>query len=417
MLHRSGKGIPGKMNPKQGPPSAPSPSAKPPVPINEGWSWHNPQIRALIYQVLVLFGVIIFVYLIFRNTQINLQKQNIASGFSFLQKEAAFEIGESPFAYTSADSYLLAFGVGLLNTLKVSLVGIFLSVFLGTIVGLARISHNWLVRSFAGAYVEVIRNIPLLLQLFFWYALLSDGLPAVRDAMQPLPGIFLSQRGLVFPVLKSHTTYTLIGYAILLILFGLFFLRKWAQKRQDKTGLIFPFYTVAISSILVIPLLLWLIGGRPWLWEVPVVEGFNFVGGVTLSPEFLSLTLGLTLYTGAFVAEIVRSGIQAINQGQVEAALSLGLKRNLVLRLVILPQALRVIIPPLTGQMLGLTKNSSLAVAIGYPDFVSVANTSMNQTGQAIECVALIMLVYLTLSLTTSLFMNMYNERVKLVER
>jgi general L-amino acid transport system permease protein len=356
-------------------------------------------------------------YYLFTNTLANLERQNIATGFGFFAKEASFEIGESPISYSAADTYARALLVGVLNTIKVSFIGIILTVILGTFVGIARLSKNWLVAKLAGIYIEVMQDIPVLLQLVFWYAVFYDTFPSPRQALNPIKGVFLCNRGMAFAVPEPHPVY---GYMALVFLAGclaVWVLRRWAKKRQEKTGQYFPVFLVSLAILLVLPLATWLLGGAPLKMNVPKLVGFNFEGGTTLSPEFAALLLGLVLYTAAFVAEIVRAGIQAISRGQVEAAMSMGLKPGQVLRLVILPQALRVIIPPLTSQMLNLTKNSTLAIAIGFPDFVSVANTTINQTGQAIEGVGMIMVVYLFFSLSTSAFMNWYNKRVALVER
>jgi general L-amino acid transport system permease protein len=379
--------------------------------------WHDPTKRAIIYQVVVLGVVGMVAYYLFTNTLANLERQNIATGFGFFTKEASFEIGESPISYSAADTYARALLVGVLNTVKVSFIGIILTVILGTFVGIARLSRNWLVAKLAAIYIEVMQDIPVLLQLVFWYAVFYDTFPSPRQALNPIGGVYLCNRGMIFAVPEPHPVY---GYMALAFLAGciiVWLLRRWAKKRQEKTGQIFPVFLVSIMIILALPLATWLLGGAPLKMNVPKLVGFNFEGGTTFSPEFAALLLGLVLYTAAFVAEIVRAGIQAIGRGQVEAAMSLGLKPGQVLRLVILPQSLRVIIPPLTSQMLNLIKNSTLAIAIGFPDFVSVANTTINQTGQAIEGVGMIMVVYLFFSLSTSALMNWYNKKVALVER
>jgi general L-amino acid transport system permease protein len=307
--------------------------------------------RSWFYQAGLLAAAGLVLWFFASNAAQNLETRKIASGFAFLWREAGFEIGETGLlAYDAADSYLRALGVGLWNTFRVAAIGVTLATVLGTLIGLARLSPNWLLARLAAAYVEVVRNVPLLVQLFFWYALISENLPGPRQALQPLPGVYLSNRGIVFPT---------------------------------------P-------------------------WSTPELSGFNFVGGLTLTPEFAALLTGLVTYTAAFIGEIVRAGVLSVGRGQVEAARSIGLTRRGALRYVILPQALRLIVPPLTSQYLNLAKNSSLAVAIGYPDLVSIANTTMNQTGQAIEGIAIIMAVYLTISLSISAFMNWYNRRVAL---
>jgi general L-amino acid transport system permease protein len=379
--------------------------------------WNDPKKRAVIYQLATLCLVGLLGYYLFTNTVTNLQRQNIASGFSFLQKESAFEIGESLIPYSAADSYGRALLVGALNTLKVAFVGVVITLILGTIIGVARLSSNWLLARLAAAYIEVMQDIPILLQLFFWYALFYETLPSPRQAICPGAGIYLCNRGVAFTIPEAHPAHKYMLLAFIVGCVIAYLLRRWAKKRQALTGRYFPVFRVSLALVLGLPFLVWLAFGAPTALNAPKLVGFNFKGGLTVSPEFIALLLGLVLYTAAFVAEVVRAGIQSVSKGQTEAALSLGLRPVFVLNLVILPQALRVIIPPLTSQMLNLTKNSSLAVAIGFPDFVSVANTTMNQTGQAIEGVALIMAVYLVFSLSTSAFMNWYNKRVALVER
>lgn len=377
----------------------------------------DPKKRAILFQILVLAGVLLLAYYLVHNTVVNLHRQKIASGFGFLQKEASFEIGESPIPYSAADSYGKALLVGALNTIKVSFVGILLAVFLGTLVGIGRLSSNWLVAKLAAIYIEVMQDIPVLLQLFFWYAIFYEGLPSPREAISPVEGIFISNRGLAFPVPSADPSHKFMVLALVIAVIAVYFLRRWAKAHQERTGLFFPVFRVSAALIVGLPLAVWLGFGAPLKMDVPVLSGFNFQGGEVVSPEFTALLLGLVLYTAAFVAEIVRAGIQSVGKGQREAAMAVGLRPTLVLNLVILPQALRVIVPPLTSQMLNLTKNSSLAVAIGYPDFVSVANTTMNQTGQVVEGVAMIMAVYLFFSLSTSGFMNWYNKKIGLVER
>lgn len=379
--------------------------------------WYDPGKRSIIYQLGTLVMVGLLGYYLISNTTANLEKQSIATGFGFLKKEASFEIGEPLISYSAADTYARALIVGALNTLRVSFIGIILTIILGTFIGIARLSSNWLVSKLAAVYIEVFRNIPVLLQLFFWYAFFYELLPSPRQALNPVTGVFVSNRGLVFAVPESHPAHMYMVTAFVLGCLIVYALRRWAKKRQEKTGQPFPVFRVSIVIIIGLPLLAWWLGGAPTAMSVPKLKGFNFQGGMSLSPEFAALLLGLVLYTAAFVAEVVRAGIQAVSHGQTEAAMSIGLNPGQILSLVILPQALRVIIPPLTSQMLSLTKNSSLAVAIGYPDFVSVCGTAINQTGQAIEGVAMIMFVYLCFSLSTSAFMNWYNKKTALVER
>jgi general L-amino acid transport system permease protein len=379
--------------------------------------WRNPAIRGLVYQVLFVAAIVALGGFLVHNTLVNLHRQNIASGFGFLDREAAFGIGESLIPYSPADPYARAFLVGLLNTLYVAALGIVLATVLGTLMGIARLSGNWLIRKLAQVYVETFRNIPLLLQLFFWWGLLREIAPAPRQAWRPLPDIFVSNRGIAFPVPSSNPAYgwTALAFCVgVLVTIGI---SRWARQRQARTGEQFPIGWVGLALILGLPLVVLLGSGAPLNLHVPELKGFNFAGGHVVSPEFAALLLGLVVYTGTFIAEIVRAGILAVSWGQTEAAMALGLKPGQRMRLIVLPQALRVIVPPLTSQYLGLTKNSSLAVAIGYPDLVSIANTTINQTGQAVEGIAMIMAVYLTISLIISALMNIYNRAVALVER
>ena len=379
-------------------------------------SWNDPATRALAYQILALAVVGAGIWFLVHNTLHNLALRNIATGFGFLNREAGFAIGESVIAYGPADTYGRAVFVGVLNTLRVGLIALVAATILGVIIGVGRLSKNWLVARITSFYVEVMRNVPLLLQLFFWYALITENMPGPRQAHNPLPGVFISNRGLKVPALEGNSLdWMLAGLGLAIV--AIILLGHWGKKRQEATGRIFPLGRAAIGLLIGFPIIGWLVSGASLTLDMPALKGFNFSGGLTLSPEFAALLAGLVIYTSAFIAEVVRSGIQAVNNGQWEAAGSLGLPRAKVLRLVILPQALRVIIPPMTSQYLNLTKNSSLAVAIGYPDIVSVVNTTLNQTGQAIEGILIIMGAYLTVSLSISIFMNWYNKRIALVER
>ena len=379
--------------------------------------WRDPEKRAIVFQVVALLMVALVSYYLFSNTQANLERQSIATGFGFLDKEASFEIGESVIEYSAADTYADALLVGGLNTMKVSFIGIIFTVIIGTIVGIMRLSSNWLLAKLAAGYIEVMQNIPILLQLFFWYAIFYESFPAPRQALNPFSGLFLCNRGLILAVPEAHAAHAAMWWAFVVALAVGWGLNRWGRKRQVRTGQMFPAVRVTLGLVTLLPLLAWFVFGAPTAMDMPALQGFNFEGGITVSPEFSALLLGLVFYTAAFVAEIVRAGIQSVGSGQVEAAKAIGLRSGQVLHLVILPQALRVIIPPLTSQLLNLTKNSSLAIAIGFADFVAVTNTTINQTGQAIEGVALIMLVYLFFSLSTSLFMNWYNKKMALVER
>jgi len=379
--------------------------------------WRDEAKRAIVFQIIALLIVAAVSYYLYSNTQANLERQSIATGFGFLDKEASFEIGESLIEYSAADTYTRALAVGALNTLKVSFIGIVLTIILGTIIGIARLSTNWLISKLAAGYIEVMQNIPVLLQLFFWYAIFYEAFPSPRQALNPFSGLFFCNRGMIFAVPEAHAAHSAMGWIFLAVLIGGWFLNRWGYRRLELTGQPFPALRITAAAAILLPLLVWALYGAPTAMDMPELRGFNFQGGVTVSPEFSALLLGLVIYTSAFVAEIVRAGIQSVGRGQIEAAMAVGLRPGQVLHLVVLPQALRVIIPPLTSQMLNLTKNSSLAIAIGYADFVAVTNTMINQTGQAIEGVALIMLVFLFFSLSTSLFMNWYNKKMALVER
>ena len=384
---------------------------------DRGPRWSDPQIRSVVWQILFIGIVVALVAFLIHNTLVNLRRQNIASGFGFLDREAAFGIGESLIAYSPADTYARAFLIGLLNTLYVSALGIVLATVLGTVMGIARLSSNWLIRKLAQIYVETFRNIPLLLQLFFWWAMLRVSAPAPRQAWELLPGVLVSNRGFVYPVPTADPVHHWMLLAFVLGIAGAIAVSRWSKRRQALTGAQFPSGWVGAALVVGLPLLVFLAAGMPLVLDWPELKGFNFVGGGAVSPEFAALLLGLTVYTGSFIAETVRAGILAVSWGQSEAASALGLRPGQRMRLIVLPQALRVIVPPMTSEYLSLTKSSSLAVAIGYPDLVSIANTTMNQTGQAVEGIAMIMAVYLVISFLISLFMNLYNRAVALVER
>jgi general L-amino acid transport system permease protein len=381
------------------------------------FSLSDPVVRSIIYQVLAVAGILSVGWYLVSTTMENLEARQIASGFGFLDREAGFGIGDNVIPYSPADSYFRALIVGLFNTLVVAVIGVVLATILGTIIGIARLSRNWLISRAALTYIEFIRNLPLLLQLFFWWSVFRDIFPGPREALNPLPGVFLSSRGAMFPVPAAHPAHLWMFLALLLGIALAWAMARWAHRRQMATGQQFPVFGASAALIIGLPLVVFLAAGAPTELSLPELRGFNFAGGVTVTPELAALVIGLVTYTAAFIAEIVRSGIIAVSHGQTEAAAALGLPRGLILRLVVLPQALRVIVPPMTSQYLNLTKNSSLAVAIGYPDIVSIANTTINQTGQAVEGIAIIMLVFLTISLSISAFMNWYNKHIALVER
>lgn len=382
---------------------------------------NDPKVRGLVFQVLLIIAVGVMVWGGINNAAENLARAGISSGFDFFGERAGFDIGQTFIPYTNDSTYLRAFFVGLLNTMVVAIIGIFLATIIGFVVGLARLSKNYLVQKFATIYVEVLRNIPLLLQLLFWYKAVLSILPSPRQAGLEAGAevaFNINNRGLYIPRLVPEDGSSLIFYAFAIAVIAWFLIGRWAKKRQMATGQQFPVFLTGLAMVIGLPLVAFLVTGMPVSMEYASLQGFNMVGGWVIQPEFMALLLGLSLYTAAFIAEIVRAGILAVSRGQTEAAFALGLRPNLTSRLVIVPQAMRVIIPPLTSQFLNLTKNSSLAVAIGYPDLVSIfGGTVLNQTGQAVEVISITMLVYLTLSLLTSAFMNWFNSRVALVER
>jgi general L-amino acid transport system permease protein len=381
--------------------------------------YNDPKIRSLVYQVALCALVALAVYGAASNAITNLERAHIASGFGFWHNTAGFDISQTLIQYSAQTStYGRAFWVGLLNTLLVAALGIVIATILGFVIGIARLSKNWLVSKAATGYVETIRNIPLLLQLLFWYNAVLKALPELRDSFKIPGGVFLNNRGLFVPEPIFATPFKWVVIAVVFGIVAAIVYAVWARKRQERTGQQAPVFSVAFGLIIGLPLVIFAIAGFPLSFEYPQGGRFNISGGVEILPEFAALLFGLSIYTAAFIAEVVRAGIRAVSHGQTEAAYSLGLRAQPTLRLIVVPQAMRVIIPPLTSQYLNLTKNSSLAVAIGYPDLVQVfTGTVLNQTGQAVEVVAITMAVYLAISLATSLLMNFYNSRIALVER
>ncbi len=380
----------------------------------------DPKVRAVFFQLLVIALFLTFVIYIGLNTADNLEKRGIASGFGFMSQPAGFDIGIVLLvdynAQTSTHADVLL--IGIINTLAISLCGIVLATIIGFIFGVLRLSKNWVVNKIATVYIEVIRNIPLLVQLMFWYFAVLSVMPRVRDSIQVSDGVYFNNRGLYFPSIIPEGSFWVIVAAFAIAVLASIGVKRWATKRQDLTGKPFPVLITSVLLIILLPFIGAALAGFPFTIESPNLGKFNIVGGWVFEPEFLALLLGLSIYTGAFIAEIVRAGINAVSHGQTEAAHSLGLSPARTTRLVVLPQALRVIIPPLTSQYLNLTKNSSLAAAIGYADITAMfAGTSLNQTGQAIEVIALTMAFYLVISLSISMFMNWYNARIALVER
>jgi len=381
--------------------------------------YNDPKVRSIAYQVALCAVIGFLVYAAARNAITNLERAHIASGFGFWNNTAGFDISQTLIQFDSqTSSYGRAFWVGLLNTLLVAGIGIVIATILGFIIGIARLSKNWLVAKVAAGYVETIRNLPLLLQLLFWYNAVLKALPEFRESFVIPGGIFLNNRGLFIPqpIFKSGIGWVLIALAAGVV--GAIVFYVWARKRQERTGQQAPVFSVGLTLVIGLPLAVLALAGFPLAFVFPAAGRFNITGGIEVLPEFAALLFGLSIYTAAFIAEVVRAGILAVSRGQTEAAYSLGLTPGPTLRLIVVPQAMRVIIPPLTSQYLNLTKNSTLAVAIGYPDLVQVfTGTVLNNTGQAVEVVAITMAVYLTISLATSLLMNIYNSRIALVER
>ena len=378
--------------------------------------YNDPRVRALFYQVLVVVFVLIGGWILVSNTMANLARLGVASGFGFLGRPSGFDIGQTLVDYSAASTFGRAFLVGFLNTILVAVVGIILATIIGFTMGIARLSHNWLISTLATFYVEIVRNIPLLLQLLLIYAIIIHALPQSRESAAMLDAVLLNTGGLFLPKPIPETGFAVWAGISLLALLAIPFVVRWAARKREATGQEVHTLRIVLGLLAVIPVAFF-VTGMPLAWDLPVMGKFRPSGGMVVQPEFVALVLGLAIYTGSFIAEIVRSGILAVSKGQWEAAGSLGLTRGQILRFVVVPQALRVIIPPQTNQYLNLTKNSSLAVAIGYPDFFNIAGTINNQTGQAVEVVAITMGVYLTLSLITSYFMNWYNARMALVER
>ena len=389
----------------------PSPDKK-----NRTISWRSREGRSVIYQIVAILSAFALIALLVRNTLANMRLRGIQSGYDFLFQPFGFDISETVIEYAHNSSYFVAFAIGMLNTIKVAIIGIALATVVGVLIGIGRFSANYLVKKICYAYVEFFRNVPVYLQLLIWYLVFAEALPDLDGAWN-VGHFYLSKNGISFPwpVWQLGQTLAVVGAGLGLV-FGLYY-RRLARAHFDLTGQPRPVVWVALAATLGFSVLGWLAGGAPMEWDLPKVGDFQIEDGGAFSPEFMALLFGLVFYTAAFIAEVVRSGIASVSLGQHEAAASLGLSKNQAMRLVVLPQALRVIIPPLTSQYLNLTKNSSLAVAIGYPELVSIANTTLNQTGRAIEALSIVMLVYLTLSLITSALMNWFNASAAIQER
>ncbi len=379
---------------------------------------NDPRFRGYLFQALALLVIVVLGYWIVNNTIANLQRARLATGFGFLDGRAGFDISSSPYlSYSSDSTFAKALLVGILNTLTVAIAGIITATIIGFIIGIGRLSHNWLIRKICTVYVELFRNIPPLLVIFFWYSGVLAVLPQARQSIAMPFGTYLNNRGFYIPSLIMGEGAWLAGVAFLLGIVTAFLVRRWARKRQMATGQPFPVVLTSIALILGLPLLALAIKGFPLTWDYPILGAFNLKGGSQVGPEFISLYLALSFYTASFIAEIVRAGIRGVGKGQSEAAHALGLRSGATTRLVVVPQAMRIITPPLASQYLNLTKNSSLAIAAGYPDLFAVGGTILNQTGRSLEVVVIFMIVYLSLSVLTSLFMNWYNAKMALVER
>ena len=380
---------------------------------------NNQKVRGVFFQLLTVVVLVAFLWYITSNLFNNIEQRGITTGFNFFEQVAGFGISETPIAYDDTKStYLKAFFVGLLNTLIVSGAGIFFASILGLIIGVARLSKNYIISKLATIYVEFFRNIPILLQILFWYNVVLVALPVPRQSLQLSSNIFLNNRGLYIPKPLFDTGFGFVVGAIIFSIALFYFLRKWSIKRFEKTGKEFPSLFVGSAIFFILPFITYFLAGSPISLDMPSLQGFNFRGGMSYSPEFLALTFALSIYTATYIAEAIRSGIEAVPKGQKEASVSLGLSNYQSLKIVVLPQAIRIAIPPIINQYLNLTKNSSLATAIGYPELVTVfSGTVLNQTGQAIEIILITMAVYLTISLSISLLLNFANKKLQIRER
>ena len=380
--------------------------------------YNNPQIRAIIYQVLALFAIFLFTYYVLNNMFTNIEKRGITTGFDFLGNEAGFGILSTLISYTESDSYGRVFVIGVLNTLLVSAIGIFFATIIGLLVGVGRLSKNFMISKLSLIYIETFRNIPILLQILFWYNVVLAALPGPRQSMSYMDAFFLNNRGLYIPRPILESGFISVFIAIIIAIAGVYYLAKWAKKKHDDTGETFPVFWTSLAILIFGPTLVYFLSGSPMTLEYAELKGFNFVGGWSLTPELLALSFALSIYPATYIAEAVRAGIEAVPKGQKEAASALGLKEYVILKKVVLPQALRVIIPPVINQYLNLMKNSSLATAIGYPELVTLfAGTALNQVGQAIEIILMTMAVYLTISITISILMNILNAKMQIKER
>jgi len=390
----------------------------PTTPLDRVPLWRRPALRALIFQALLLAGLVALIGMMINNALTNLESRGITTGLGFLTERAGFSIPQTLIDYSGDSTYGRTFFVGLLNTLLVSALGIVAATIIGFAVGIARLSPNWLLARLATTFVEIFRNIPLLVQILFWYFAVLQALPSPRQSLSLFEAFFLNVRGITVPAPVAQPGFGFTQLALALAIVVVVSLAFFARRRQVRTGKALPVYRLGAAILIGLPLVVFVVSGAPLSWDVPALKGFNFAGGITVIPELMALWLALSIYTAAFIAEIVRSGIQSVPKGQIEASRAISLPGDITLRKVVIPQAMRVIVPQLTSQYLNLIKNSSLATAIGYPDLVAVfAGTTLNQTGQAIEIIAMTMAVYLTISLVVSALMNVYNARTLLKER
>ena len=385
-------------------------------PITLGALWHSAGFRAIVYQVLMVVLVIAAFYYMFTNAQTAMEKRGISTGFDFLFEESGFAIGESVIPSSPEDTYLRAFVVAILNTLKVAGLSLVVATVVGILIGLGRLSSNWVINKIASTYVELFRNTPQLVQIIFWYTI-AIRLPAPRQAFNPIKGIFLCNRGLIFAWPQPDPIHIWMAGGFVVGILGAYALGKWSNWHWKKTGQFVSVFWYGLSLIIGIPLAIWLLGGAPLAMDLPALKGFNYVGGRSLSPEFLGLATGLSLYIASFIAEIVRSGIQSVDRGQIEAARAIGLRPGFIFRIVTLPQALRVMVPPAAAQYVSLCKTSSLGVSIGYPELFNVNNTITTLSGNTMECIGIMMAVYLAISFTIAFVMNWYNRLVQIKEQ
>lgn len=380
--------------------------------------WTNERSRSLIIQIVALIVLLLSLAWIVNNTIQNLENLGVETGYGFLEHPASYDINQRLIEYTSRSTHARAALVGFLNTVLVAVTGVAFATLLGFLAGILRLSQNWLVSRLMTAYIEFTRNVPVLLHILLWYGIVVHTLPHPKQALEPVGGFFLSNRGFYVPRPEFGDFAWVIPAALAAAVAGVWLFARHARRVQERTGRIYPVFSIGLAAIVAAPVIAFYAAGSPVELDWPALKGFNYKGGVALKPEFFALWFALSIYTAAFIAEIVRSGILAVSHGQTEASYSLGIKPGRTMRLVIIPQALRVIVPPLISQYLNLTKNSSLAIAVGYMDVTAtIGRISLNQTGRALECMSILLTIYLLISLTISAFMNWYNRRIRLVER